>query len=182
MSYEKTEWKTGDIVTAEKLNNIENGINDLSNGFDGIIKVTIEDVEAVATPVEGEDYKTFHWLDAFEHAVHRIYQNRLNLVSTSGMCLTTEPVCDPVLEYSIKGADGETQQTHTSMNFFFVSFYYMGENILASIGIGQITDISSRYSFVNFSRGETVSPYQPGEGSNGIKYKQIWTQVSGSES
>jgi hypothetical protein len=28
MSYNKTNWKTGDIVTAEKLNNIENGISD----------------------------------------------------------------------------------------------------------------------------------------------------------
>lgn len=25
--YIKTEWKTGDVITAEKLNNIENGIN-----------------------------------------------------------------------------------------------------------------------------------------------------------
>ena len=28
MSYEPTEWKTGDIVTAEKLNKMENGIED----------------------------------------------------------------------------------------------------------------------------------------------------------
>ena len=26
MAYEKTTWATGDVVTAEKLNNIENGI------------------------------------------------------------------------------------------------------------------------------------------------------------
>ena len=26
MSYEKTTWETGDVITAEKLNNIENGI------------------------------------------------------------------------------------------------------------------------------------------------------------
>ena len=28
MAYEKTTWQTGDIVTAQKLNNIENGIFD----------------------------------------------------------------------------------------------------------------------------------------------------------
>lgn len=29
--YEKTTWQSGDIVTAEKLNNIEGGIEDLAN-------------------------------------------------------------------------------------------------------------------------------------------------------
>lgn len=32
MSYEKTTWETGDIVTAEKLNNIENGIENAGGG------------------------------------------------------------------------------------------------------------------------------------------------------
>ena len=33
MSYEKTTWKTGDKVTAQKLNNIENGIENAGNAF-----------------------------------------------------------------------------------------------------------------------------------------------------
>lgn len=32
MSYNKTNWQTGDIVTADKLNNIENGIENASIG------------------------------------------------------------------------------------------------------------------------------------------------------
>ena len=32
MTYEKTNWITGDIITAEKLNKIENGIEDASGG------------------------------------------------------------------------------------------------------------------------------------------------------
>lgn len=32
MSYTKTNWNSGDIITAEKLNNIENGIEDASTG------------------------------------------------------------------------------------------------------------------------------------------------------
>ena len=31
MSYEKTTWATGDIITAEKMNNIENGIASAEN-------------------------------------------------------------------------------------------------------------------------------------------------------
>lgn len=30
MSYEKTTWQDGDIITAEKLNNIENGVKEIS--------------------------------------------------------------------------------------------------------------------------------------------------------
>ena len=32
MSYTKTNWNSGDIITAQKLNNIENGIEDASTG------------------------------------------------------------------------------------------------------------------------------------------------------
>ena len=39
MSYNKTTWSTGDIVTAERLNNIENGIYDVSNTL--IIRSTV---------------------------------------------------------------------------------------------------------------------------------------------
>lgn len=31
MAYEKTTWKKGDVITADKLNNIENGIADVKN-------------------------------------------------------------------------------------------------------------------------------------------------------
>ena len=36
MNYEKTEWQNGDIITAEKLNNIENGI---ANGYPKFIQI-----------------------------------------------------------------------------------------------------------------------------------------------
>jgi hypothetical protein len=31
MAYEKTTWKKGDVITADKLNNIENGIADVKD-------------------------------------------------------------------------------------------------------------------------------------------------------
>ena len=43
MSYEKKEWQTGEVITAEKLNHIENGIN--SNIF--IVNIIIEEETVV---------------------------------------------------------------------------------------------------------------------------------------
>lgn len=37
MTYEKTTWQTGDIITAEKMNNIENGI--VNNFIEGLGKI-----------------------------------------------------------------------------------------------------------------------------------------------
>ena len=42
MSYEKTTWETGDIVTAEKLNNIENGIENAGGGSTFVVNVEFE--------------------------------------------------------------------------------------------------------------------------------------------
>ena len=40
MSYNKTNWQTGDIVTAEKLNKIEDGIENVSGGGGGLLVET----------------------------------------------------------------------------------------------------------------------------------------------
>ena len=32
MSYTPTEWKSGDVITSEKLNNLEQGVADASGG------------------------------------------------------------------------------------------------------------------------------------------------------
>ena len=40
MSYTKQTWQNGDIITAEKLNHIEDGITASSNGF-GVLIVTV---------------------------------------------------------------------------------------------------------------------------------------------
>lgn len=34
MAYEKHEWQTGEVITAEKLNNIENGVDKAQNGWE----------------------------------------------------------------------------------------------------------------------------------------------------
>ena len=42
MSYEPTEWKTGDTVTSEKLNKLENGVSDASEGGALVVNLTID--------------------------------------------------------------------------------------------------------------------------------------------
>ena len=43
MSYEKTNWQKGDVITAEKLNKIENGIESAtdSSASGGVVKYTM---------------------------------------------------------------------------------------------------------------------------------------------
>ena len=53
MSYEKTTWQSGDVITAEKLNKIEDGITQGNNDF---IVITFEDrgsyISSSYTPVD----------------------------------------------------------------------------------------------------------------------------------
>lgn len=39
MTYVKTDWETGDIITAEKLNNMESGIENAGSGSTGTVMV-----------------------------------------------------------------------------------------------------------------------------------------------
>lgn len=49
MSYEKQTWATGDIVTADKLNHMEDGISAVGGGYDAEFHVTIVDDAPVIT-------------------------------------------------------------------------------------------------------------------------------------
>lgn len=49
MSYTPTEWKTGDIITAEKMNKLENGVSAISPHFTDIMQRD--------TPPTGKDLK-----------------------------------------------------------------------------------------------------------------------------
>lgn len=48
MSYEPTEWKTGDVVTAAKLNKLEDGVANAGGGGSGggLVVHMVEDLEA----------------------------------------------------------------------------------------------------------------------------------------
>lgn len=51
MSYTPTNWQTGDTITAEKLNKLENGVAALSN-YDIVFKKTYDSVTADGLSVE----------------------------------------------------------------------------------------------------------------------------------
>ena len=58
MSYEKQTWNTGDIITAEKLNHIENGISESSSGGSDLPEIESTDKGKVLTVVEKESGQT----------------------------------------------------------------------------------------------------------------------------
>ena len=49
MSYTKTNWQTGDVITAEKLNKLENGVEAASNGSIFYIYATREEDSQTGT-------------------------------------------------------------------------------------------------------------------------------------
>ena len=50
MAYNKTTWQNGDVITAEKLNNIENGIEETSSS-EKLMKIDIEITHGAETQV-----------------------------------------------------------------------------------------------------------------------------------
>lgn len=54
MSYTPTEWRTGDVITADKLNKIEDALVGLSLLSDGTFKITKEGNDLEIIPVEAE--------------------------------------------------------------------------------------------------------------------------------
>lgn len=75
MSYEKTTWATGDVITAEKLNNIEDGVEDASGGESVVVTLSAGESGIVAD-------KTFSEL------AEAVEQNKVVIIRTadSGMC------------------------------------------------------------------------------------------------
>lgn len=52
MSYTKTNWTKGDVITAEKLNKMEDGIEQAGSG--GVRIINLNELERV-TPISGEE-------------------------------------------------------------------------------------------------------------------------------
>lgn len=59
MTYEPTEWKTGDVVTSAKLNKLEQGVADASGGGVLVVHMTLDDQTGTATmdKTAGEIYQ-----------------------------------------------------------------------------------------------------------------------------
>lgn len=68
MSYEKHTWETGETITAEKLNNLENGV--ASSGDEGspIIIVTVTE-------------------DSGTYTTNKTYEEALSVINSGGICI-----------------------------------------------------------------------------------------------
>lgn len=59
MSYTPTNWQTGDTITAEKLNNMENGIENANNPFLVTLTPTAEDFSGTMDKTPQEIYNAY---------------------------------------------------------------------------------------------------------------------------
>lgn len=61
MAYEKQTWTTGEVITQEKLNHIEDGIADMVSGFEtNMFFVTQNEDETYATTMDYNGITTFY--------------------------------------------------------------------------------------------------------------------------
>ena len=80
MAYEKTVWNTGDIVTAEKLNNLENGVASASGGGGGS-SVLYADFDNLSGSMTEPLYKTAALTESYTYEeLLALYNNNTDLV------------------------------------------------------------------------------------------------------
>ena len=60
MSYTPTEWKSGDVITSEKLNNLEQGVADASGGGGGGGTLVVEKTLVGEGYALGETWQTIY--------------------------------------------------------------------------------------------------------------------------
>lgn len=94
MAYTPTEWQTGDIVTAEKLNKLENGVADSSGGILAVNLILEED-----SSVPSLDKTYAEIASAIENNKQVVVFNKLSPILTG---ITAHPV------YSVGGDDEYT--------------------------------------------------------------------------
>lgn len=89
MAYEKTTWTSGDVITAEKLNNMEDGIENASDG--NAFVVTISQHEFGGTATADKTYAEIE--EAFQQGRDvRGILNRVDGTVIYGMAMNRDPV------------------------------------------------------------------------------------------
>lgn len=92
MSYEPTVWKTGDIVSSEKLNKLENGV--VNSGGGSGVKVLMFDVKDHLGFAESAD--TYYSFGEIKNMLIEDPNQILAYLATSGFaCMPTVPVFVP---------------------------------------------------------------------------------------
>lgn len=130
MSYSKTTWSDGDIITAEKLNNIEEGIFNNS----AFILIKQEDITIEGSyrylPVTGREVK-----NALQNGILIFYQSTSN--STNGSLTHTIYTTNPV--YQIQKS---TNVENENASYYTITLTQNGPSFA-----GPIDDLDSRLSF-----------------------------------
>lgn len=129
MSYTPTEWKTGDVITAEKLNNMESGIA----GTSGVTVVTFS--------VDSNDNIT----SSFTYQeIEAIYKSGGTLIgklvddSTNGNLITLLTMC------SVINASGY-------VNYKFDGFQMQGTTTLAFYSVLATPNLGFEFSFTQYA-------------------------------
>lgn len=82
MAYTPTEWQSGDIVTSEKLNKIENGI--ASAGGGGVFIITISQ-EKVVNPEDETDWYYVYHSDKTQAEIEAAYNGGAMIVAKTAV-------------------------------------------------------------------------------------------------
>jgi hypothetical protein len=156
MSYEKTTWQTGDTVTAEKLNNAEQGIAQNAHDIEDLQGALDGDIESY---VDG-------WLDSHPEATTTVQDGAVTTSKIANGAVTVDKLADDVnpwyklrninmfgqvatIQFPVKKSYVEDITYDTNRRRFYVGVYdYSGGNYTAEIVVvdaNTFTVINSYY-------------------------------------
>lgn len=117
MAYVRNEWKENDIITAEKLNNLEEGCDDI---FDlGVVDITLPTEEDPAVIVKG------NLIDDQIEKLRNCDRVKLSIVEEASNISVTSCMLFPIIGKVIyDGSDGEMSFNNETLNL--ASFLYNG--------------------------------------------------------
>ena len=77
MSYTKNTWANGDVITAAKLNNMEDGIAGAGGGYDAVVVRSVDEEEQPIITVESGSFSDFYskYEDGDHPSVQIIYDD-----------------------------------------------------------------------------------------------------------
>lgn len=138
MAYEKTNWSSGDVITAEKLNKIENGIDSYDEKFSNSV-ISVIDEDYVNAANNGEINIKDVIANAIRRSVGIVNSNNIN-----NQYVLNFPVERPLRVYG---------QIHNGsidkINNCFISVYFMGATTEASLGIGGLATSNGIYGSIS---------------------------------
>lgn len=173
MSYTKQNWKTGDIISAEKLNHIESGIEAAAQGgggtgelSDDIKQALLSCFENVAwTTASGDEYYTALY-NALYNISPRVLES-ITAVFTQGSVIIYDTVpLDSLKQYLVVTANYSDSTTETITNYTLSGTLTVGTSTITVTYGGQTTTF-----IVNVSASPTISSISATYTQSGTVYE-----------